>query len=113
VRNVIRGLEQRIDLLTTAVDPNLGFHGSSYRAANWQRWMSIQARPYLYVDRLYATPRQLRQRFGTASLTDVQADHGAVVEQSRVKLLDSVIFCCRVRGETEQLPPDDQRRLRR
>jgi hypothetical protein len=113
VRNVVRRLDHRIDLLTTAVDPNLGFHGSSYRAANWQRWMSIQARPYLYVDKLYASPRQLRQRFGTASLTDVRANHGAVVEQSRVKLLDSVIFSCRVRGETEQLPPDDQRRLRR
>jgi hypothetical protein len=113
VRNVIRRQAPHVELLTTAVDPNLGFHGSSYRAANWQRWMSIQARPYLYVDRLYASPRQLRERFGTASLTVLRAGHGAVVEQSRAKLLDSLIFCARVRGETEALPPDDQRRLRR
>lgn len=113
VRNVFRTEVRDVDLLTTAVDPNLGFVGSSYRAANWHRWMSIQARPYLYVDRLYASPRQLRQRFGTANLSELQARHGAVVEQSRAKLLDSTIFCCRVRGETEFVAPDDQRRLRR
>ncbi|HEY0616333.1 MAG TPA: hypothetical protein VGD15_02050 [Kribbella sp.] len=113
VRNVFRTELRDVDLLTTAVDPNLGFTGSSYRAANWHRWMSIQARPYLYVDRLYASPRQLRQRFGTANLIELQARHGAVVEQSRAKLLDSTIFCCRVRGETEFVAPDDQRRLRR
>lgn len=113
VRNAIRRQAPHVELLTTAVDPNLGFHGSSYRAANWQRWMSIQARPYLYVDRLYASPRQLGERFGTASLTELRTRHGAVVEQSRAKLLDSLIFCARVRGETEALSPDDQRRLRR
>ncbi|GAA1652138.1 hypothetical protein GCM10009744_50030 [Kribbella alba] len=113
VRNVFRTEVRDVDLLTTAVDPNLGFTGSSYRAANWHRWMSIQARPYLYVDRLYASPRQLRQRFGTANLSELQVRHGAVVEQSRAKLLDSTIFCCRVRGETEFVAPDDQRRLRR
>lgn len=113
VRNVFRTEVRDVDLLTTAVDPNLGFTGSSYRAANWHRWMSIQARPYLYVDRLYASPRQLRQRFGTANLIELQARHVAVVEQSRAKLLDSTIFCCRVRGETESVPLDAQRRLRR
>jgi hypothetical protein len=113
VRTAIRQRDPQVDLLSTAVDPNLGFHGSSYRAANWQRWMSIQARPYLYVDRIYASPRQLRQRFATTNLAELAERHGAVVEQSRARLLDSLIFCCRVRRETEQVAPDDQRRLRR
>jgi hypothetical protein len=113
VRNMFRTEVRPVDLLTTAVDPNLGFTGSSYRAANWHRWMSIQARPYLYVDRLYVTPRQLRQRFGTTNLMELLSRHGVVVKQSRVKLLDSMIFCCRVRGETELVAPDDRRRLRR
>lgn len=113
VRAVFRTSGSDVDLLTTAVDPNLGFTGSSYRAANWHRWMSIQARPYLYVDRLYASPRQLRQRFGTANLDELDARQVGTVEQSRAKLLDSTIFCCRVRGETESVPLDDQRRLRR
>jgi hypothetical protein len=112
VRNFFRQGVGDAELLITAVDPNLGFTGSSYRAANWHRWMSIQARPYLYVDRLYTSPRQLRQRFGTADLAVVRTRR-AVVEQSRAKLLDSAIFCCRVRGETEPVHPDAQRRIRR
>lgn len=113
VRNVIRTELPDVDLLTTAVDPNLGFTGSSYLAANWQRWMSVQARPYLYVDRRYASPRQLRQRFGTANLTELQVKHGVRVEQSRAKLLDSMIFCCRLRGETEFIAPHEQGLLKR
>jgi hypothetical protein len=114
VRQVIRREIPAVQLLTTAVDPNLGFVGASYRAANWQRWMSIEARPYLYVNGVYASPRQLRIRFGGANLVDLRAAHPrGRFEQSRAKLLDSVIYCCRIRGETEAIPADDQRRLRR
>ena len=31
----------------------------------------------------------------------------------RAKLLDSVIYCCRLRGITEAVPLENQRRLRR
>lgn len=113
VRQVIRREIPEVQLLTTAVDQNLGFTGSSYRAANWQQWMSIEARPYLYVDGVYASPRQLRTRFGGANLTQLRADNPARFEQSRAKLLDSLIFCCRLRGVTEPVPVADQRRLRR
>jgi hypothetical protein len=114
VRQVIRREIPSVELLTTAVDPNLGFVGASYRAANWQQWMSIQARPYLYVDGIYASPRQLRTRFGGANLVELRAANPrGRFEQSRAKLLDSVIYCCRLRGETEPVPEDDQRRLRR
>jgi len=114
VRQVIRREIPSVQLLTTAVDPNLGFVGSSYRAANWQQWMSIEARPYLYVDGIYASPRQLRTRYGGANLVELRASYpGGRFEQSRAKLLDSLIFCCRLRGETEAVPLSDQRRLRR
>ncbi|TWD83796.1 hypothetical protein FB561_4965 [Kribbella amoyensis] len=113
VRSYVRQECPGVDLLTTAVDPNLGFTGSSYRAANWHRWMSIAPRPYLYVDRQYASPRQLRARFGTANLAELKTRHPGSVQQSRATLLDSTIFCCRVRGETEFVAPDDQKRLRR
>ena len=43
------------DLLVTAVDPNLGFTGCSYRAANWQQWMTVKARPYLYENGRYVS----------------------------------------------------------
>ncbi|WP_405066137.1 hypothetical protein OG558_30840 [Kribbella sp. NBC_01510] len=114
VRQVIRREIPGVQLLTTAVDPNLGFVGSSYRAANWQQWMSIEARPYLYVDGIYASPRQLRTRYGGANLAELRrANPGGRFEQSRAKLLDSVIYCCRLRGITEPVPLENQRRLRR
>jgi hypothetical protein len=114
VRQVIRREIPSVQVLTTAVDPNLGFVGASYRAANWRQWMSIEPRPYLYVDGVYASPRQLRTRFGGANLAELRAAHpDGRFEQSRAKLLDSVIYCCRIRGETEIVPTVDQRRLRR
>ena len=114
VRSALRHCGDGVDLLITAVDPNLGFTGSSYRAANWQRWLTVQPRPYLYVERRYASPRQLRYQFGTSNLTDLQAMYpGRRFEQSRAQLLDSLIFCCRLNGETEVVPPQDQRRLHR
>jgi len=113
VRAALRRPEDSIELLTTAVDPNLGFTGSSYRAANWQHWLSVRPRPYLYVDGLYASPRQLRLRYGTANLTEVRAQSGALVQHSRARLVESKIFCCRVRGETESLAPSGARLVRR
>ncbi|WP_350276752.1 hypothetical protein [Kribbella sp. HUAS MG21] len=114
VRQWIRRELPTAQVLTTAVDPNLGFTGSSYRSANWQKWMSIAARPYLYVDGLYATPRQLRARFGDANLSHLRATHSEHrFEQSRARLLNSAIFCSRLRGETEQVAPADCRVLRR
>ncbi|MEU4193875.1 hypothetical protein AB0E69_18390 [Kribbella sp. NPDC026611] len=114
VRQAIRQELPSAQVLTTAVDPNLGFTGASYRSANWRQWMSITARPYLYVDGLYASPRQLRTRFGGANLAELgAANRSHRFEQSRVRLLNSVIFCCRLRGVTEHVAPDDYRLLRR
>ncbi len=106
VRSTLRRGDQDIDLLITAVDPNLGFAGSSYRAANWQQWFRVQPRPYLYHERRYATPRQLRQTFGTSNIAELQEkypDHR--FEQSRARLQESMIFCCRLSGETAAIQP--------
>jgi hypothetical protein len=100
-------------LLVTAVDPNLGFAGSSYRAANWQQWMTVKARPYLYENGCYVSPRQLLERYGTASLMELQAEYPGRFQQSRVKLLDSMIFCNNINGETKAVLAQDRRRLHR
>ncbi len=114
VRSSLGRRNRDIDLLVTAVDPNLGFTGSSYRAANWQRWLTVQPRPYLYYDHRYVSPRQLRQRFGTSSLAELQARHPSHrFEQSRTRLLDSRIFCCQLNRATEVVPEGSQRRLHR
>jgi hypothetical protein len=101
------------DLLVTAVDPNLGFTGSSYRASSWQQWMTVKARPYLYENDLHVTPRQLRERFGTASLPQLQAKYPGRFQQSKARLLDSMIYCCNLKGETKVVPAQDRRRLNR
>jgi hypothetical protein len=114
VRDTLRRSGEQVDLLTTAVDPNMGFTGASYRAANWQHWLTIQPRPYLYVDGEYVSPRQLRRRFNTSNLADLKTAHpDYVFESSRVRLLDSLIFCWRLRGETEAVPSNLRRRLHR
>jgi hypothetical protein len=113
VRTYVRRNMSSADLLVTAVDPNLSFTGCSYRAANWQQWMTVQARPYLYENRLHVTPRQLRQRFGTSSLDELQARYPGRFQQSKARLLDSMIYCCSLNGETKAVLAQDRVRLHR
>ena len=113
VRTYFRRNMPSAELLVTAVDPNLGFTGCSYRAANWQHWMTVKARPYLYENSRYVTPRQLRERYGTSSLVDLRAKYPGRFQSSRVRLLDSMIYCCSVNGETMVVPAQERRRLHR
>jgi hypothetical protein len=100
-------------LLVTAVDPNLGFTGCSYRAANWQQWMTVRARPYFYENGRYVSPRQLRERYGTANLIELEAEFPGRFQKSRVRLLDSMIYCSTLNGGTRVVLAQDMRRLHR
>jgi hypothetical protein len=113
LRIYIRRNMPSVELLVTAVDPNLGFTGVSYRAANWQQWMIVRARPYLYEKGHYVSPRQLREHYGTASLVDLQARYPGRFQQSKARLLDTMIYCCSINGETKVVPAQDMRRLHR
>jgi hypothetical protein len=113
VRKYVRQNLSYIDLLATAVDPNLGFTGSSYRAANWQQWVTIKARPYFYERTQYASPRQLRERYGTASIEELHAKHPGRFQQSRARLLDSMIFCSSVNEKTKVVLAQEMHRLHR
>jgi hypothetical protein len=113
VRTYFRRTVPSSDLLVTAVDPNLGFTGCSYRSANWQLWMTVKARPYLYENGRYVSLRQLRERFGTSNLLELQANYPGKFDKSRARLLDSMIYCCSVNGETKVVAAQDRRRLHR
>ncbi|MFD7157203.1 hypothetical protein ACFV9C_21580 [Kribbella sp. NPDC059898] len=102
-----------VDLLTTVVDPNLGFTGSSYLASNWQQWMTVQARPYLYYKREYMSLRQMRAEFPGVRSIDELCAREPDATRSWIELDDSLIFCCRVRGATERLEPENQSRILR
>jgi hypothetical protein len=113
LRAHLRRSGDSIDLLTTAVDQNLGFTGSSYKAANWQHWLSVVARPYMYEWGRYVTPRQLREWYGTSNPAELQARYPRRFERSRTRLLDSLIYCCNVKRETEAVPAQARRRVHR
>ncbi|TCC05142.1 hypothetical protein [Kribbella soli] len=113
VRRWFRRERRDASLLVTTVDPNLGFTGTSYRAANWQEWLRVRPRPYLYLYRQYVSPRQLRLEFGSASRHDLHERLGVRLEVSKAALLDSSIYCCRLRGSTDPVPLDQLPRLRR
>jgi hypothetical protein len=114
LRAALKQTEPDVKLLTTAVDRNLGFSGSSYRAANWQHWITVQPRPYLYHNSVYVSPRQLREEFGTSALAELQESRpGERFEQSRVRLKESLIFGWRVHGETESAGRDAELAIHR
>lgn len=113
VRHELRKSAPEVELLSTAVDPNLGFTGASYLAANWQLWMTVKARPYIYIGEDYITPRQLRAEFGTANVDALKRIHGRRFKVRQADLVDAKIFCCRVKGQTEYVPPAERRQLHR
>ena len=77
VANYLRANLRSIELLTY-VNPNLGFSGASYRAANW-RLVGVDARTeFVYINGLYHSTRQLRERFGARALADVASDNDVV-----------------------------------
>ena len=104
VRAQLRAEVPAARLLTTVVDPNLDFDGRSYRAAGWTQWATVRARPYLYVDRQYTSPRQLRALYGTSHPVELREKLGARFTMSRIRLADSIVFCSRTRGKTEDGP---------
>ena len=105
VRSSLRKDKPTIRLLTTVVDPNLGFDGASYRAASWRHWMTVRPRPYFYVDDCYASPRKLRELYGTSHPLELREKLGPRFRTSRTRLKDSLVFCSRTRGETEYGSP--------
>lgn len=68
----------------TAVDPNLGFTGSSYLALNWEPLVQLEARPYAYVAGRFQTRAQCADLVRRNPLTQV--------EYSRCKMLGRTIF---------------------
>lgn len=53
--------------LVTYVNPNMGFHGTSYRASGWHLLGTENAIKYRYLDGRYITDRELATRFGLYS----------------------------------------------
>lgn len=78
--------EGRVKSLVTWVNPNLGFHASSYRAANWT-YVGSEPITYHYVDGNYLTARQLFHKTQGLSLR---------IATSRLHLAPLQVWCRRV-----------------
>jgi len=66
LRSYLTRTRPELGFLVTYVNPNVGFHGASYRADNWQVLGYETGTSYCYVDQDYRTDRQLAQEYGTA-----------------------------------------------
>jgi hypothetical protein len=76
----------RIQALVTYVNPNMGFTGVSYRAANWVPFAHEVGTRYSYVDGWYVTDRALAVRFGTSDPTRLGSLLGSRFQVTRIPL---------------------------
>jgi hypothetical protein len=100
-------------LLVTYLNPNVGFTGASYRAANWVLWAREAGTRYAYLDGRYVTDRVLARRFGSAAPDVLEAALGDRIVFSRMPLrpldlyaypLDPGLRTELERGEPMELP---------
>ena len=104
VRLALRQSHPEIELLSTAVDQNLGFRGSSYKASNWQLFCEVQPRPYLYFDSKYLTVRQIREMFGEKQWEEIAKSSNGRFQISTAPLLNSLIYIQRIKNDKNALP---------
>jgi hypothetical protein len=75
-----------IAMLLTYVNPNLGFSGASFRAANWLPFGREDGTRYCYLDGEYITDRKLERLFGTSNPTQLRRQLGTRFEESEIWL---------------------------
>lgn len=79
-------------LITTAVDQNLGFSGTSYLSSGWRNLFSVPHLGYIYLDDSFITRRELLRQFGTDNLKELQQRLGARIQTSGPLPDDTLIF---------------------
>ncbi len=90
----LRRERREIRMLLTYLDPNVGFRGALYRAANWIFFGREKKRRYLFLDGDYVTDRQMISRFGTADFAKLQMQLGGGITRSAFLLdpLDIYVY---------------------
>jgi hypothetical protein len=82
----LRDREPSARLLLTYLNPNVGFDGASYKAANWRFYGRETGTRYAYLDAAYVTDRELTYRFGTSDAGALQRLLGDRIAFSRMRL---------------------------
>jgi hypothetical protein len=86
---LMRSLRRRSDpprMILTYLNPNVGFTGASYRAANWVLWGHEADTRYAYLDGRYVTDRELTRRFGSAEPSVLDSHLSGRIAFSRMAL---------------------------
>jgi hypothetical protein len=81
-----------VKLLLTYLNPNVGFDGASYKAANWTLYGRERQTRYAYLDASYVTDRELTRRFGTSNAGELRRSLGGRVAFSRMPLTPLEIY---------------------
>lgn len=88
----LRERDVGVGLMLTYLNPNLGFNGASYKAANWMLYGRETGTRYAYLDGRYITDRQLTQRFGTSDATELPRVLGERIAFSRMELEPLLVY---------------------
>jgi len=73
-------------LILSYLDPNLGYHGSTYRAAGAYLYATEVHAPFFYLDRDFITTRGLLTRCGTAKPAELASTFGGRFQCSTAPL---------------------------
>lgn len=84
--------EHGTEVLTTYINPNLGFNGASYRASGWDPIGSEPGTTYRYLDKSYVTDRWLKDQFGTVDDVVLSAAFRARYKRSQMHLASLIVF---------------------
>jgi hypothetical protein len=79
-------------MISTIVDPNLGFQGASYLASNWSKPFSVPHLGYLYIDGHFCTRRELIRIFGSDNPNDLANLLGPRLQMSGPLKSDTLVF---------------------
>lgn len=81
-----------VRMVLTYLDPNLGFRGASYRAANWTLLGQEPKGRYVFVDGVPVPNRELIRLHGTARFDYLQALLGSRTERTTIALQPLSVF---------------------
>jgi hypothetical protein len=88
----IRRRAPSIKMVLTYVNPNLGFTGASYKAANWVVFGRELGTRYAYLDNQYVTDRNLASSFGTSDPRFLRKYLGTRFEVSTIGLNPLLLY---------------------
>lgn len=110
VRSWLREKRPDVRMLLTYLDPNAGFHGSVYRAANWSLFGIERKKRYLYLDGEYVTDRRMIREHGTADYQQLSSLLGKRIETSRTPLRPLELYVYYLDRRLQNRKGDERRR---